>query len=123
MASAHRVRLVNDNGEVHDHLLTPGDECPACERKLPLPKSDEPTGAAGTRFCVTVPPGEEGVLDLLLIAVVEKYQAAWPEDAAEMRAGIGLALVGGRRWKYRALHFALSALLQVPGLAPVEEGQ
>jgi hypothetical protein len=117
------VMVDPETGEAHDHVLTPGEDCPACHRKIPKERSDEQTGPRRERFSVSVPPGEEGVLDELLIALVEKHQEAWPADARSMRQGLGLELVGAQGWKYRGLHFALYAALTVPELAPVEEGR
>jgi hypothetical protein len=90
---------------------------------VPKAKKDDATGRTRDRITVTVPTGEEGTLDEMLIQLVDKYADAWPEDAKSMREGVGLALVGERSWKYRALHFAVYAALTVPGLEPVETGE
>lgn len=116
------VRLVSDDGELHECKLVPGGECPACHRQVPKVAKDAAHGRTRDRLTVTVPTGEEGVLDEMLLLLVEKYAPAWPEDARAAREGVGLALVGERSWKYRALHFAVYAALNVPGLEPVEEG-
>lgn len=99
----------------------PGEECPSCERKVPTLKKDDQHGPRREVVQLSVPRGEEGVLENLLIALVDKHQEQWPRDYAEMRAGVGLELVGGRSWKYYAVHFSVYAALTVPGLAPVEE--
>lgn len=100
--------------------LKPGDECYGCHRKVPKIKSDAPTGPR-SRSVVSInePVGEEGTLQNLMIAVVDKYQEQWPMDYAAMRNGIGLELVGGRNWKFQVVSFSLIATLQVPGLEPV----
>lgn len=95
--------------------------CETCHRPIPVAKSDDPTGPARERISITVPRGEEGVLDEMLILLVERYADAFPEDAREAREGAGLALVGSRAWRYRAIHFAVFAALDV-GLVPTEEG-
>lgn len=99
-----------------------GEECPGCERKIPALKKDDQHGPRREVVQLSVPKGEEGVLENLLIALVDKHKEAWPRDFAAMRNGLGLELVGGRSWKYYAVHFAVYAALTVPGLAPVEEG-
>jgi hypothetical protein len=98
------------------------ERCPTCNRVIPQEKSDSPTGKKRDRITITVPIGEEGVLDELMIQVVEKYAEAWPDDARAARDNVGLELVGEGSWRFRVLHFALYAVLQVPGLAPVETG-
>lgn len=100
----------------------PGEECPSCERKMPALKSDDQHGPRREIVALHVPKGEEGVLENLLIALVDKHKEEWPRDYASMRNGVGLELVGGRSWKYYAVHFSVYAALTVPGLAPVEEG-
>lgn len=67
------------------------------------------------------PKGEEGTIENLMIAVVDKYRDAWPRDHAAMRRQVGLEVVGGRSWKYYVTHFALYAVLMVPGLEPTED--
>lgn len=100
----------------------PGDECVACHRPIPKKRSDEKTGSARSVVSIHEPAGEEGTLESLMIAVVDKYKEQWPRDHAAMREGIGLEAVGGRSWKYFVVHFALYAVLSVPGLEPTEEG-
>jgi hypothetical protein len=100
----------------------PGEECGVCERPYPKVKSDAQQGARREIIQLHVPKGEEGVLENLLISLVDKHKEAWPRDFAAMRAGVGLEVVGGRSWKYYAVHFSVYAALTVPGLAPVEEG-
>lgn len=103
------------------HLeLEPGEECPGCHRKLPNKKSDDRAGPTRSVVHVHEPGGEAGTLELLMIAVVDKYKDQWPREYAAMRDGIGLEVVGGRSWKYHVLHFALYAVLNVPGLEPSE---
>jgi len=86
---------------------------------VPVPH-EGPTGAKRDRISVVVPLGEEGVLDDLMIQVVERFQEQWPEDVRAAREGVGLAPVGERAWKYRVLHFSLYAVLTVPGLEPTD---
>lgn len=100
----------------------PETECPACERPVPKVKSDDQHGPRREVLSLHIPKGEEGELENMLIALVDKYKEEWPRDYAAMRNGVGLELVGGRSWKYFAVHFAVYAALTVPGLAPVEEG-
>lgn len=115
------VKLVDAEGELREHTLEPGHECPACHRKVPKQASDEAAGRTRDRISVSVPVGEEGVLDDLMIQLVEKYAEEWPEDAAAAREGVGLVLVGERAWKYRALHFAVYAALTLD-IKPSEVG-
>ena len=117
---ASTIRLVDENGEVHEHTLEPGVECPGCHRTVPKESSDAATGPRGERMSISIPPGEEGILDSLMIAVVEKYQDAWPLDHRAMRNGLGLEVVGGRRWRYYVTHYCLYAVLNTPGLEPTE---
>jgi hypothetical protein len=107
----------------HVHFqLAEGETCLACNRPIPKIKSDDPTGSRRSVVGISEPKGEEGTLESLMIAVVDKYQDQWPRQYAEMREGIGLEVVGGKSWKYYCVHFALYAALMVPGLEPVEEG-
>lgn len=119
--TAMTVRLVDEAGDIHEHTLVPGEECPACSRLVAKEKIDAPAGKVRDRISVTAPIGEEGVLDDLMIQVVEKYSEAWPEDARSAREGVGLVTVGQRSWRYRVLHFALYAALTLD-IAPNEEG-
>lgn len=99
----------------------PGEECFSCHRKVPQVRSDAPTGPKTTSVVsIREPVGEEGTLNSLAIGVVDKFQEQWPRDHAAMRAGIGLELVGGRNWTFHVHHFALYAVLMVPGLEPSE---
>jgi hypothetical protein len=102
----------------------PGEECYGCHRPVPKVKSDDRPGPA-RRSVVSVsePAGEEGTLENLMIAVVNKYKDAWPRDFAAMRNGLGLELVGGRAWKYHVLYFCLYSVLTVGELAPDEGGE
>jgi hypothetical protein len=122
VAQVHVVKLLNDAGEVHEHLLTPGEQCPACDRKIPQEKSDDATRPKRSRITITVPLGMEGVLEDLWIQVVEKYGEQWPANLNAARQGIGLAQVGERSWQWDVAHFCGAAVLMVPGLAPSEEG-
>lgn len=107
-----------------EHLeLKPGDACPACSRIVPKLRSDAQAGPRRETISLAVPKGEEGILESMLIALVDKHKDQWPRDYAAMRAGVGLEVVGGRSWKYYAVHFATYATLMVPELAPVEEGR
>lgn len=107
----------------HDHInLRPGQPCPACHRPIPKIRADSLTGPRRQVLSIAIPAGEEGTLDELLIAVVDKYREQWPREYAAMRNNIGLEQVGGRAWKYHVIHFALYATLMVPGLDPAEEG-
>jgi len=96
------------------------EKCPTCKRPLPKERSDAPIKRR-SRLTLTPPPGEEGILEDLLIQLVEKYEEAWPEDAAAMREGIGLVDVGQPFWMYRAMHFAAYAAL-TQDIVPVEAG-
>lgn len=105
-----------------EHIrLEAGDECPACHRVVPKEKRDDATGPRRSIIQLHEPKGSEGTLQELMIAVVDKYREEWPRDHAAMRQNIGLEVIGGRCWKYHAVHFSLYATLMVPGLAPVEE--
>lgn len=121
MTAGATVRLVDEAGAVHEHTLIPGEECPACTRLVPKEKIDSASGPVRDRISVAVPKGEEGVLDDLMIQVVEKYREAWPEDARSARDGVGLVLVGEKSWKFRVLHYALYAALTLD-ITPNEEG-
>lgn len=105
-----------------DHLnQEPGSECVACHRPIPKKKSDDKPGPRRSVVSIHEPAGEEGTLEPLMIAVVDKYRDQWPHDAKAMERQIGVEVVGGRSWKYYVTHFSLYAVLMVPGLAPVEE--
>jgi hypothetical protein len=104
-----------------EHIdLKPGEECIACHRTIPRKQKDDNVGRQRAVVSISEPVGYEGTLEPLMIAVVDKYRDAWPRDYAAMRDGIGLEVVGGRSWKYFVTHFALYAVLQVPGLEPTE---
>lgn len=118
---ASTIRLVDDDGEVHEHEVAPGEDCPGCGRTVPKLKSDEVAGPQGERWTISVPPGEEGNLELMLIDLVNKYKDAWPLQYRAMRDSVGLEVVGGRRWKYYGLHFAVYAALTL-NIQPNEEG-
>lgn len=113
---------------LHDEIMhalqhlaqKPGDECVACHRPIPKVRSDEQPGARRSVVSIHEPRGEEGTLDALMIAVIDKYREQFPLDAAAMDATIGLEVVGGRSWRYYVTHFALYAVLMVPGLEPTE---
>jgi len=103
----------------HEHP-SPGEECPTCGRTMPKEKSDAERGPRRQRVSFSVPYGEEGIVEELEIAVVERHAEAWPADAAAARDGVGLEVVGSSNWRYRVHHFALYAVLNVPGLEPSE---
>lgn len=112
-------------GEMIEVMLeppNPGEECFGCHRTVPKLKSDDNVGSRREVLSLSIPKGEEGVLESMLIALVDKHREQWPRDHAEMRQGLGLEVVGGRSWKYYAVSFAVYAALTVPGLEPVEEG-
>lgn len=132
-ASSVDLQGISENGvEAHVHdldsimkllpALDPGDECFVCHRPVPKVRSDSEPGPARSVVSIHEPRGEEGTLDALMIAVVDKYKDAFPREHATMRHNIGLEVVGGRSWKYHVAHFALYAVLNVPGLEPTEEG-
>lgn len=111
-----------DAVEEHSHdELGPGTDCPTCGRKIPKVRADAPTGARREVMTVAVPKGEEGVLENMLIALVDRHKDIWPRDFAHMREQVGLEVVGGRSWKYFALHFAVYAALTLD-IQPSEEG-
>lgn len=94
--------------------VAPGTECPTCGRKVPH-VHDEPPTKRQERFTVLVPPGEEGVLEELLVLWMEKVKANWPEDP-------GFEL-GEKGWRYRALHFGMTQIVQnADRLVPSEVG-
>jgi hypothetical protein len=119
--------MTGDLTTVAEHLLdhrelVPGQLCPTCQRTIPKVQSDDNPGRKRQVVSVSVPHGEEGALEELMIQVVDKYKEAWPREYAAMRQQVGLVNVGQRSWKYFVLHFALFAVLNVEGLEPVEEG-
>lgn len=105
----------------HVHHAEPGEICDGCGRRVPKKRADAKTGPPRGRVTISVPAGEEGVLDELMIEVAEKFAEAWPEDAASAREhGVYVLPVGERAWQFRVVAFALIAVLQVPGLEPTE---
>lgn len=106
-----------------DRVLLPqlnvGDTCYACERPVPKKRSDDARNPSRSVVSISEPRGSEGTIEALAVAVVDKYQKAWPREFAAMRAGLGLEVVGGRAWKFYVIEFALQAMLQIPGLEPV----
>lgn len=99
----------------------PGEECFGCHRTVPKLKSDDNVGSRREVLSLSIPKGEEGVLESMLIALVDKHREAWPRDHAEMRQGLGLEVVGGRSWKYYCIHWAVYAALTLD-IVPSEEG-
>jgi hypothetical protein len=99
----------------------PGQECQVCHRLAPKVKKDDPTGPRRETLSISIPKGEPP-LDPMLIQLVDKYKEQWPRDFAAMRDDVGLVTVGGRSWRYYAIHFATYACLMVPGLEPTEIG-
>lgn len=100
--------------------MADAEKCPTCKRPLPKERSDAPVKRR-VRITLTPPPGEEGVLEDLLIQLVEKYEEAFPEDAAAMHEGVGIGGIGSPFWMWRAIHFsAYSALTQ--DIMPKEVG-
>lgn len=83
--------------------ISPGCECPTCGRKVPE-VHDKPPGQKQTRFTIAEPIGESGVLDEMLIDLVELYKPHWPDDFD----------IGDRGWRYRACHLAFYTLLSMP---------
>ncbi len=127
MDSHHIEIKVSNPGELRELIRNlpppqPGDECERCHRPVPKVRSDAQAGPRRETISISVPKGEEGVLEGLWIDVIDKYREQWPREYAAMRADVGLELVGGRSWKYHTAHFCAYAVLMVPGLAPVEEG-
>lgn len=100
----------------------PGKPCDFCARTYPKVRADSLTGPRRDVMSIAIPKGQEGVLDELLIGIVDKFKDQWPREYASMRNEVGLEVIGGRSWKYHALHFAAYAVLTVDGLEPVEEG-
>lgn len=93
--------------------VTPGDVCPTCDRKVPH-THDKPPGPKRTRFSVAVPPGEEGILDELLVQLVEKMKGRWPDG--------GTMELGDQGWRYRAVHYAITMVVMDDRLLPSEVG-
>lgn len=121
MSTAPPTISPEDLKHILDHLsVEPGEECPSCHRKVPVKKPDDKTGPRRSVIHVNEPKGQEGTLEDLMIQVVDKYKEQWPREYADMRAGIGLDVVGALNWRFHVLHFALYAVLMVPGLEPTE---
>lgn len=121
MSTAPPVISPEDLKHILEHLsVEPGEECPSCHRKVPTKKKDDKPGARRSVVHIHEPKGEEGTLESLMIQVIDKYQEAWPREFADARDGIGLDVVGATSWKYFVVHFALYAILMVPGLEPTE---
>jgi hypothetical protein len=94
------------------------ERCPTCDR--PLKTHDGPSGPPRKRFTVSIPPGEEGVLEDLLVQFVERFKPLWEMDDP-------MPGVGDRHWKYVALHYGLYCLVTADGdtaqrLMPAEIG-
>ena len=81
------------------------ERCPTCDR--PLKTHDGPSGPPRKRLTISIPPGEEGVLEDLLIQFVERFKPKWEGDEP-------MPNVGDRHWKYIALHHGLYALVTAP---------
>jgi hypothetical protein len=109
--------------EEHVHPPGPGEECVVCHRLAPREAKDAKRGPRREVLQLSVPRGEEGVLENMWIAIVDKYHQQFPRQNAQMMRNIGLEVVGGTGWKYHVAHFSAYATLMVPELAPVEEGQ
>lgn len=123
MASTDTIQIVTPEDIKHllDHLeQEPGSECVACHRPIPKKRSDARTGTRRSVVSIHEPQGLEGTLDPLMVAVVDKYREQFPLDHAAMERTLGLEVIGGRSWKYYVMHFALYAVLMVPGLEPSE---
>jgi len=86
--------------------LAADERCPTCNQKIKHEHEGE-TGPARKRLTVSIPPGEEGVLEDLLIQFVERFKPRWEGD--EPMPG-----VGERHWKYIGLHHALYSLVTAP---------
>lgn len=86
--------------------VLPGSVCPTCERKVPHVHDKSP-GPKQSRFSVAVPPGEEGVLEEMLVACHERIEPIWPS----------LGGLGDRGWRYRDLALILHAVSECnPGV-------
>jgi len=89
------------------------EKCESCGRVLPKAKPEDDPGPKRKIFSVSVPRGEEGILEELCEQVVEKYKAG---------AGEHLLPVGEKMWKYYAVHYALYQAAVAPGPLVSEEG-
>lgn len=106
---------------LHSLEPDPGKECQVCHRTMPKEKADAVTGPKREVIHLHVPKGEEGSLEHMLIALVDKYKEEWPRDYAAMRDSVGLEVVGGRSWRYFAIHWAVYMALTLD-VRPAEEG-
>ena len=82
------------------------EQCPSCGQTIKEPH-EGPTRKPRKKFVVSIPEGEEGVIDDLMIQFVERFQPKW-EGEHEMLP------VGARHWKYMALHHLLYAAVTAP---------
>jgi hypothetical protein len=87
--------------------LAADERCPTCNQKIKH-EHEGPTGPKRSRFTVAEPPGEEGVLEDLLIQFVERLKPTWDGD------GYGAISVGDRTWKYRGSHAGFYAMATAP---------
>lgn len=99
------------------------ERCPTCNRPIPAEKEthEGPTGPPRKRMNIAIPPGEEGVLEDLLIQFVERFKPRWAGQEDDMPE------IGQRHWKYIALHHGLYSLVTAPDevadlLLPAEIG-
>lgn len=104
--------------EGHDIVLDKDGRCTNCRRPVPKVKPDAPVGPKRSKVTITEPLGEEGTFDELLIQVVDRVKADWPDQ---------LGPVGSEFWRYKALHWLMFAFLNAPPsvqreLLPNEEG-
>lgn len=83
------------------------ERCPTCNQKIKH-EHEGPSRAPRQKFTISIPPGEEGVLDDLFIQFVERLQPVWDGD------GHGAISVGSRTWKYRGANAGLYALVTAP---------
>jgi hypothetical protein len=96
----------------HEIKLDKDGRCVNCHRPVPKVQPDAPTGPKRERLALTVPPGEEGVLEEMLIGLVDRYKEHWPDE---------LGPVGADFWRYKAVCFAAYMVL-THNLVPAEEG-
>ncbi len=84
------------------------DRCPTCNRTLPGEHDGSAgSGPARSRWCVSEPPGEGGILEDLFIQFYERFQPRWEADH-------DMPTLGGRGYKYRGLHHLLYAVTTAP---------
>lgn len=86
--------------------MPPTETCPTCNRPI-KPDHEGPTGPPRKRLSISIPPGEEGVLEDLLVQFVERFKPKWGD-------GGDFPDIGERHWKYMALHHGLYALVTAP---------